>query len=89
MKWLQTWNYEFTSPTESLASLCHCVFMSQNKIFKNCSGYHTTGKNASVTAANVCLTKYATLIPTSLLQGKGEMGVKSVIRYDILLHTNV
>ena len=34
------------------------------------------GKNPSVTEANVCLIKHATVIPTSLLQGQGEMGVK-------------
>ena len=34
------------------------------------------GKNASVTEANVCVIKHATLIPTSPHQGQGEMGVK-------------
>ena len=51
---IKTTSNELASPTGTLASLCHRVFLSQEYILKkNFSGYHTTGKNASVTAAIV------------------------------------
>ena len=40
--------YEFT-PAGALASLCHPV-LSQIIFYKNFSGYHAAGENASVTA---------------------------------------
>ena len=68
LKLLQTWNHEFASPTGALASLCHCV-LSQKYIFKrNFSGYHTTGENASVTAAiNMIEVNEVNAWPNSLL----------------------
>ena len=64
MTWLETWNDGRTNWLVRLAGLLflcelrHRVFMSQNKLLKYCSRYHTKDENASVTAAKAFLKKY-------------------------------
>ena len=54
--------YELASPTcRASCFVVNCVIVSllfKHKLLKNCSRYHTTDENASVTAAKAVLKKY-------------------------------